>query len=48
VITKVANQEMAKQDSGDQALATEVFAVNEAGGLSGQLVAPFWKRINQP
>jgi hypothetical protein len=33
VITKAANQEMAKQDSGDQALATEVFAVNEAGGL---------------
>jgi hypothetical protein len=27
---------------------TEVFAVDQAGGLAGQLVAPFWKRISAP
>jgi len=36
VITKVAKR----------ALAEEVFAVDEAGGLTGQLVAPYWKRIS--
>jgi len=41
VITKVA-----EQGHEDQALAKEVFAVSRTGGLSGQLVSPFWKRIS--
>jgi hypothetical protein len=41
VITKVA-----KQSRNTQALAEDVFAVSRAGGLSGQLVAPMWKRIS--
>ena len=41
VITKVA-----KQSRNTQALAEDVFAVSREGGLSGQLVAPMWKRIS--
>lgn len=39
VITKVAKQK-------GQGLAEDVFAVSRTGGLSGQLIAPMWKRIS--
>ncbi|MBV8094076.1 MAG: hypothetical protein JO110_12815 [Acetobacteraceae bacterium] len=41
VITKVAERRR-----NDQPLAQQVFAVDRAGGLAGQLVAPFWNRIS--
>jgi hypothetical protein len=39
VITAVA-----ERPKGDRALATEVFAVQQTGGLHGQLVTPVWTR----